>query len=186
MGQEHRHTVVPNHPAPRPERARRLRRPVPRRVATLAVGLTAVLSPVVLAGCGGGGDDASSTTQAPTTTAPPDTAPVLKPPTVSPTVLPANAEFCGKMAELITRVIEPKEGETDFRGPWLEVAKFSPEVLRADMEGAVSENPGVDVEGAVARIDKWLATNCGFTIAESTGSTPLEVPEDTTTTTTAK
>jgi hypothetical protein len=146
------------------------------------VGLSAVLLPLGLAGCGGG-DGGASSQDTGTTAAPADTAPKLTPPTVSPTVLPANAEFCGKMAGLIGRVIEPKEGESDFRAPWLEVAKFAPETLKKDMEDAVSETPGSDVEGAVARIDKWLGTNCGFTIAESTGSTPLEVPEDATTTT---
>jgi hypothetical protein len=148
------------------------------------VGAAAALLPLAMGGCKG--NDGDSAKDAGTTTAPPDTAPVLTPPTVSPTVLPANAEFCGKMAELISRVIAPKEGDDDFRGPWLEVAKFAPETLKKDMDDAVSESAGTDVEGAVARIDKWLGTNCGFTIAESTGSTPLEVPEDGATTTTSK
>ena len=185
MGQEHRHTAVSNRPSRRPQPCRR---PLPagrRRAARLAVGLAAALLPLGLVGCGGS-DGGASSQDAGTTTAPPDTAPTLTPPTVSPTVLPANAEFCGKMAELIGRVIAPKEGESDFRSPWLEVAKFAPETLKKDMDDAVSDTPGSDVEGAVARIDKWLAANCGFTIAQSTGSTPLEVPEDGTTTTTAK
>src|SRR4051794_23572050 len=129
MGQEHRHTAVPNRPSPRPETCRGPRRPVVRRRAVrFAVGAAAALLPLAMGGCKG--NDGDSAKDAGTTTAPPDTAPVLTPPTVSPTVLPANAEFCGKMAELISRVIAPKEGDDDFRGPWLEVAKFAPETLK--------------------------------------------------------
>jgi hypothetical protein len=181
MGQELRHAAVSHRPSPRPARSRHLGPARRRRAARLAVGLTAALLPLALAGCSGGEGGASEAT---TTTAPPDTAPKLTPPTVSATVLPANADFCGKMAALLSRVIAPKEGESDFRAPWLESSKSAPEGLRKDMEDAVSESPGTDVEASVARIDKWLGTNCGFTIAETTGSTPLEVPEDGTTTTT--